>query len=178
MEYDLAYQLLDETLLLLEEEEEKSRLNEKDYFLEQVSLYLPPEVLVFFSTAFLEEIWEDRFQVNAVNDAEEEIPWNSGFKKPRICEICEREGIPLTRHHLYPRDLHKMLMKRHGLTKEKLDTSLLTVCRMCHSTLHRTFTNEELALQYNTLEALFESERIVKYAQWASHQSSRNKVVR
>jgi hypothetical protein len=44
------------------------------------------------------------------------------------------------------------------------------ICRQCHTTLHRTHTNMELALNYNSVESLLEDERISKFCKWASKQ--------
>lgn len=45
-----------------------------------------------------------------------------------------------------------------------------SVCRECHSTIHRTHTNMELASDYNTVEKLLGDERISKFCKWASKQ--------
>merc|ERR1712070_141069 len=37
------------------------------------------------------------------------------------------------------------------------------ICRQCHSTVHRTHTNMELALNYNSIEKLLEDEKISKF---------------
>ena len=46
------------------------------------------------------------------------------------------------------------------------------ICRQCHTTVHRTHTNMELALNYNSIEKLLEDERISKFCKWASKQRS------
>jgi len=46
------------------------------------------------------------------------------------------------------------------------------ICRQCHSTVHRTHTNMELALNYNSVEKLLEDEQISKFCKWASKQRS------
>jgi hypothetical protein len=46
------------------------------------------------------------------------------------------------------------------------------ICRQCHTTLHRTYTNMELALNYNSVERLLEDERISKFCKWASKQKT------
>eukprot|EP00535_Pseudo-nitzschia_heimii_P000089 CAMPEP_0197183112 /NCGR_PEP_ID=MMETSP1423-20130617/7476_1 /TAXON_ID=476441 /ORGANISM="Pseudo-nitzschia heimii, Strain UNC1101" /LENGTH=221 /DNA_ID=CAMNT_0042633659 /DNA_START=112 /DNA_END=774 /DNA_ORIENTATION=+ len=40
------------------------------------------------------------------------------------------------------------------------------ICRQCHSTVHRTHTNMELALNYNTVEKLLKDEKISKFCKW------------
>jgi len=46
------------------------------------------------------------------------------------------------------------------------------VCRQCHTTVHRTHTNMELALNYNSVEKLLEDDRISKFCEWASKQKN------
>lgn len=44
------------------------------------------------------------------------------------------------------------------------------ICRQCHSTVHNTHSNMELALNYNTIEKLLGDERISIFCKWASKQ--------
>ena len=44
------------------------------------------------------------------------------------------------------------------------------ICRQCHNTVHRTHSNMELAMNYNTVEKLLEDENISKFCRWASKQ--------
>lgn len=46
------------------------------------------------------------------------------------------------------------------------------ICRQCHSTVHRTHSNIELALNFNSVEKLLEDERIAKFCKWASKQKT------
>ena len=46
------------------------------------------------------------------------------------------------------------------------------ICRQCHSTVHSTHSNMELALNYNSIEKLLGDERIAKFCKWASKQKS------
>jgi len=45
-----------------------------------------------------------------------------------------------------------------------------SICRPCHSIIHRYFTNMELAENYNTVDKLLEDERVVKFCKWANKQ--------
>jgi hypothetical protein len=58
-------------------------------------------------------------------------------------------------------------MLKKGCTKELLDVKI-PICGLCHSTIHRFFTNIELAENYNTIEKLLANEKFYKYARWAS----------
>ncbi|MBC3541118.1 HNH endonuclease [Rufibacter sediminis] len=71
-----------------------------------------------------------------------------------VCALCEREVGFTTLHHLIPREEGG----RHGPTAP--------LCQPCHSTVHLTFTNKELAVLYNSIPALRESEGLQKYLQW------------
>mmetsp|Transcript_17243 Transcript_17243/g.30072 ORF Transcript_17243/g.30072 Transcript_17243/m.30072 type:complete len:243 (+) Transcript_17243:3-731(+) len=44
------------------------------------------------------------------------------------------------------------------------------ICRQCHSTVHRTHSNMELALNLNTVEKLLSDKTIYNYCRWASKQ--------
>lgn len=75
-------------------------------------------------------------------------------KEELICELCEREVQELSRHHLVPREEGG----RYGATAE--------LCQPCHSTLHLTFSNRELAVHYNSIPALQKAEQLQKYLKW------------
>ena len=46
------------------------------------------------------------------------------------------------------------------------------VCRQCHTTVHRTHTNMDLALFFSTVEKLLDDEQISKFCKWASKQKT------
>ncbi|PNW78591.1 hypothetical protein CHLRE_09g390800v5 [Chlamydomonas reinhardtii] len=83
------------------------------------------------------------------------------------CALCGRQ-MPLTFHHLIPRDVHAKY-KRKALTAEELNRGV-DVCRPCHSAIHRTYDNKTLAASYSTLEALLQSEPLQKFIRWAQKQ--------
>ncbi|WP_266204670.1 HNH endonuclease family protein [Pontibacter kalidii] len=72
----------------------------------------------------------------------------------QVCELCGREVLNLSRHHLVPREEGG----RYGATAE--------LCQPCHSTLHLTFSNRELAQIYNSIPALQQAEPLQKYLKW------------
>lgn len=82
------------------------------------------------------------------------------------CEICERSWVPLTYHHLIPRQTHERVRKR-GWHEEWMLGSVAWLCRACHSYVHRVASNEELAREYYTVERLMERADICKWAGWA-----------
>lgn len=106
--------------------------------------------------------------------------------RPAGCEICGREQLPLTYHHLIPRQVHAKAVKR-GWHKEwelnkggllctflyeycsKMTDECFQVawlCRACHSCVHHVASNEELARDYYDLEKLLAREDVQRFAQW------------
>jgi hypothetical protein len=75
-----------------------------------------------------------------------------------VCELCGREVQILSRHHLVPREEGG----RYGATAE--------LCQPCHSTIHLTFTNRDLAVQYNSIPALQQAEPLQKYLKWVRNK--------
>ena len=74
------------------------------------------------------------------------------------CELCLRENVETTRHHLTP--------------KEEGGTFLPTaqLCEACHKQIHSLYTNEELAARLTTIESLKTDEKIGKFLKWIRKQ--------
>lgn len=89
--------------------------------------------------------------------------------EPGECCMCRRAPMPLTLHHLRPKKVHKMLVKRHGLSREDLERGIL-ICRQCHSAIHKALDHESLGTEYFTLERLLSHEAIRRWALYASKQ--------
>ena len=73
-----------------------------------------------------------------------------------LCPICGRP-IPASQqdeHHLIPKS------KKGKITK--------TLHRACHRQIHALFTENELAKQYSSPEALLEHPEMKKFADWIS----------
>ena len=83
------------------------------------------------------------------------------------CEICGREHLPLTYHHLIPRSVHAKAIKR-GWCKEWEVNRVAWLCRPCHSFVHRCAGNEELAKEWYSMDLLMEREDVQKWAGWVS----------
>lgn len=81
------------------------------------------------------------------------------------CEICDRDWIPLTYHHLIPKQIHAKASKR-GWHEEWRLNSVAWLCRACHSFVHRMASNEELARNYWSVDKLMEREDVVAWANW------------
>ncbi|TMW70631.1 HNH endonuclease [Alteribacter natronophilus] len=74
------------------------------------------------------------------------------------CELCQREGVRLTEHHLIP--------------KEEGGTFLETVmlCPPCHRQIHNLYTNREIALRLGSIERLRDDDKIRKFLKWIRKQ--------
>ncbi|KAJ7738260.1 hypothetical protein DFH07DRAFT_85835 [Mycena maculata] len=92
--------------------------------------------------------------------------WSS--TRVKECEICERE-IPLTYHHLIPRSTHAKAVKKKWHPTGMLN-SVAWLCRPCHTVVHQVATNEELALNYHSVDLLLQREDIQRWGRYASKQ--------
>lgn len=81
------------------------------------------------------------------------------------CEICERDWIPLTYHHLIPREVHAKVLRRKWHEKESLN-NVAWLCGQCHGFVHRIASTEELAREFYTVELLVEREDVRRWAAW------------
>ncbi|KAL1886182.1 hypothetical protein Plec18167_000111 [Paecilomyces lecythidis] len=81
------------------------------------------------------------------------------------CEICERDWIPLSYHHLIPRSVHAKVLKK-GWHDEWMLNSVAWLCRACHSFVHRMASNEELAKEWFTVDRILEREDAQEWAKW------------
>ncbi|KAL2855064.1 hypothetical protein BJX68DRAFT_264212 [Aspergillus pseudodeflectus] len=81
------------------------------------------------------------------------------------CEICERDWIPLSYHHLIPRGVHEKVIKK-GWHDEWMLNSVAWLCRACHSFVHRMASNEELAREWYTVGRILEREDVRDWARW------------
>ncbi|CAM9308181.1 unnamed protein product [Hapterophycus canaliculatus] len=101
--------------------------------------------------------------------------------EPGRCLLCERL-MPLTRHHVMPKSTHKRYRKK-GYTDAVLNRTI-TICRPCHSAVHRTHDAATLAERFTTPEELLADETIGRFVSWArkqrttSKEDSRNNLLR
>ncbi|TQN64540.1 hypothetical protein CSHISOI_10883 [Colletotrichum shisoi] len=83
------------------------------------------------------------------------------------CELCGRDWVALTYHHLIPRMVHDKVVKRGWHREDELNNAAW-LCRLCHSFVHRFAGHEDLARHYYTVKLLLEREEVVRFAQYAS----------
>ncbi|MEH7444450.1 HNH endonuclease [Bacillus sp. JJ1122] len=76
------------------------------------------------------------------------------------CELCCRDDVEVTIHHLTPKELGGTFMPTAKL------------CIPCHKQIHALFTNEELAASLNTIELLRMHPDIHKFLKWIKKQPS------
>ncbi|KAF5846924.1 hypothetical protein GGP41_003204 [Bipolaris sorokiniana] len=77
--------------------------------------------------------------------------WSS--TRTSACELCGRDWVPLTYHHLIPKSAHARVLKRGWHAEERLN-SVAWLCRACHSFVHGLVGNEELARSFYTVELI------------------------
>lgn len=82
------------------------------------------------------------------------------------CEICGRDWINLSYHHLIPRMVHAKVVKRGWHRPEDLQ-NVAWLCGACHRFVHRFAGHEELAREYFTVERLLGAEKVQRFAEWA-----------
>ena len=164
---DIASQLFNETIDMAEEEGITKNFKDfSQYILDMIPMDIIENLRdIYGSDDFIQEIWNDRFSSINITESLDEVYLEHG-----CCSICERK-VRLTRHHLYPRETHRRKLKQ-GFPEVELK-STVPICRMCHSTIHRFFTNDVLADEYFTIDQLLSDERFYRYAKWASTQSDK-----
>jgi 5-methylcytosine-specific restriction enzyme A len=74
------------------------------------------------------------------------------------CELCERQHVATTVHHLTPKEVGGSFMPTGEL------------CIPCHKQIHSLYTNEELGGRLNTIEDLKRDEKIRKFVKWIRKQ--------
>lgn len=90
--------------------------------------------------------------------------WPAAAAAPPTCELCGREHVRLTVHHLTPR----IQGRRRGMALDELPTAQL--CGPCHKYVHSTFTNAELERDFPTLDALRAHEGVARFVKWVQKQ--------
>ena len=71
-----------------------------------------------------------------------------------VCRLCGRQVSLVSKHHLLPK-------QKGGKHTETVD-----LCQPCPSTIHLTFTNQELARNFRTVTDLQQAEPLQKYLGW------------
>ena len=75
-----------------------------------------------------------------------------------VCELCGRESLRFTGHHLTPRSQGG----RFG--------PVARLCPTCHRQLHAMFSEATLARELNSIDRLRADPQFAEYLQWAQRQ--------
>ena len=89
---------------------------------------------------------------------ENKIARPKAWEEPQVCELCERQSVRFTEHHLVPRS-------RGGKFGPKA-----RLCPTCHRQLHAMFSEKTLANELNSVERLRADPEFAGYLKWASRQ--------
>ncbi|KAI2622734.1 hypothetical protein GGS26DRAFT_242500 [Hypomontagnella submonticulosa] len=81
------------------------------------------------------------------------------------CELCGRDWVPLSYHHLVPRFVHAKAVKRGWHRAEDLQ-NVAWLCGACHRFVHRFAGHEDLARRYYSVELLMAEEEVRRWVQW------------
>ena len=77
---------------------------------------------------------------------------------PEACELCRRESLRFTAHHLVPRS-------RGGKFGPKA-----RLCPTCHRQLHAMFSEATLAKELNSISTLRANPEVASYLKWVQRQ--------
>jgi hypothetical protein len=91
--------------------------------------------------------------------------------KKGTCPCCKRNCL-LTFHHLIPKKVHRRVRFRKHYSKEQLNAGI-NICRQCHSGIHNTYNEMQLAKQFYSLEALLADKDLARHFHWVSKQKIR-----
>lgn len=80
------------------------------------------------------------------------------------CELCSRDELELTVHHLTPKELGGTFLPTAN------------VCIACHKQIHALYTNEELAIRLYTIASLQDDEKISSFLKWIRKQPATKQV--
>ncbi|KAI1117690.1 YisB protein [Nemania sp. NC0429] len=81
------------------------------------------------------------------------------------CELCGRDWINLSYHHLIPRFVHAKAVKR-GWHRECDLQSVAWLCGACHGFVHRFAGHEELARRFYSVERLLAEDEVRRWVAW------------
>lgn len=102
-------------------------------------------------------------------NTEDEAFWESilAQKEPsKPCELCGREEVELTEHHLIPKSRHDKARTKREFSRDEMKTQIAMLCQACHNQVHEVFSNNELSTHYNTVEKIQEHSEMEKFINW------------
>ncbi|MEC5210634.1 5-methylcytosine-specific restriction protein A [Psychrobacter sp. PL15] len=93
-----------------------------------------------------------------------------------LCELCGRNELLLTRHHLIPRSRHNKRRTQRNFSRDAMKADIAMLCRPCHSQVHCIFANHELASYYHTIERLKEHSEVQTFINWVKKRPAGLKI--
>lgn len=75
-----------------------------------------------------------------------------------VCELCERENVETTVHHLLPKEMGGTFGPTANL------------CIPCHKQIHALYTNEEIAARLTSIDQLRKDEQLSRFLKWIKKQ--------
>ncbi|WP_078548244.1 hypothetical protein [Litchfieldia alkalitelluris] len=79
-------------------------------------------------------------------------------KQIGVCELCEREEVETTVHHLIPKEMGGVF------------GPVSVLCIPCHKQIHALYNNIELAKRLSSIELLKQDEKISSFINWVRKQ--------
>ncbi|GAP91579.2 putative proline-specific permease [Rosellinia necatrix] len=83
------------------------------------------------------------------------------------CEICGRDWVGLSYHHLIPRFVHAKAVRR-GWHRACDLQSVAWLCGACHRFVHRFADHEALARRFYTVDRLLAEDEVRRWAAWVA----------
>ena len=83
-----------------------------------------------------------------------------------ICELCGRQVVDLTVHHLIPRTRHANKRNQKTFTRDDVKFRVANLCRPCHANVHEKLDNKVLERTYNTVPLLAAHPDVARFSTW------------
>ena len=82
------------------------------------------------------------------------------------CELCGRDEIELTQHHLIPKSRHDKARTKREFSRDEMKNEIAMLCHACHAQVHEVLSNQELSSYYHIVERLAEHTDMQKFINW------------
>ena len=86
------------------------------------------------------------------------------------CALCGMEDA-LEQHHLIPRAMHKRKWFRNRFSKDEMKLRTVDICPLCHTFIHRQWSEKELGSELNTVGKLLETDLVQNFITYARKQT-------
>lgn len=84
----------------------------------------------------------------------------------RQCALCGSDKL-ITFHHLIPKSCHSNKWFKKNFDRTEIQENGISICRRCHSFIHKKFSEKTLGRELNSLDKLLANQTIHEYIQWA-----------